>query len=133
MMDDIREQIEFLKISGSVLPMGFAEKIAGSLEKLLAVLEAAQEQLVMLDGIDSTAKYIGLIKAIAAAQTTEQDKRPYKERFPEQYCVNCGQWMCGGTACCDNPKGPIQTTEQERGQMGYTPDDAQFGDGYGGD
>lgn len=49
-----------------------------------------------------------------AAADSRQDARPFlrrasarhKERFPEQYCVNCGQWMCGGTACCANPKAP---------------------------
>lgn len=37
-------------------------------DQLVAVYEAAEYQLKMLDGIDSTAKYIGLIKAIAAVE-----------------------------------------------------------------
>lgn len=49
---------------------------------------------------------------LLAALRTGQDVRSHKERIPEQYCVNCGQWMCGGTACCDNPKAP-QTKEDE--------------------
>jgi len=44
------------------------ERLAARNELLEAVLEAAEKQLAMLDGIDRTAKYIGLIKAIAAVQ-----------------------------------------------------------------
>ena len=43
MGDSIREQIEFLKISGSVLPRGSAEQIADTMEKLLAVVEGLQK------------------------------------------------------------------------------------------
>jgi len=45
---------------------------------------------------------------------SSQDTRPYKERFPEQYCVNCSQWMCGGTACCDNPQAPADSRQKVR-------------------
>ena len=44
-MEDIREQIEFLKISGSVLPVGSAEKIAGTMENLLSVALVADRLL----------------------------------------------------------------------------------------
>lgn len=42
----------------------------------------------------------------SAGDSAPKDTRPYKERFPEQYCLNCGQWLGGGTACCGDPKSP---------------------------
>ena len=43
-MDKIREQIKFLKISGSVLPQGSAcEEIVNTMEAMLKVVEAAKE------------------------------------------------------------------------------------------
>jgi len=42
------------------------ERLQARNELLEKVVEAAKEQLTMLDGIDRTAKYIGLIKALAA-------------------------------------------------------------------
>jgi hypothetical protein len=46
-MSDIREQIEFLRISGSVLPPGSAEEIADTLEQLVDA-----EKEAFLAGVD---------------------------------------------------------------------------------
>ena len=41
-MTDIQSQIDYLRISGSVLPMGVCEEVADTMEKMLAVVEAAR-------------------------------------------------------------------------------------------
>ena len=44
-MNEIREQIKFLRISGSVLPPGSAEEIADSMEKMLAKVNERNKAL----------------------------------------------------------------------------------------
>lgn len=103
---DIKTQIVWLRcFDDDELDRRVADRCADSLEKLLAVYEAANGVAINEGAARELAVKI-LIDVLAEVQTSEQDKRPYKERFPEQYCVNCGQWMCGGTACCGNPKSP---------------------------
>ena len=73
---NIQEQIEFLKISGSVLPVGSAEKISDSLEKLEAVYEATIDERrsrVTSDRTWQAEAYNTLTDAIAAVQTSEQE------------------------------------------------------------
>lgn len=66
----IREQIRWLRQESFANP-AVVSGIADSMDKMLAVVEAARYQLEMLDSIDSTAKYIELIKALTALDSDD--------------------------------------------------------------
>ena len=85
MTESIRDQIEFLKISGSVLPPGSAEKMADTMEKLLAVYEAARWFSMHIPkehigGLMQRTKYEQMLEAIDAVQTKPEPKSKSQER-----------------------------------------------------